>query len=97
MPVLRGDGRGAALTCDGVLQSGRRRGERCGRPIVGFCAPGAGRCGKHVDSMRERVAALAKRRAVREMYALRGCPRPEPEHEDEAERDKESELEAAAE
>lgn len=34
----------------------------------------------------------ALRAAVREMYALRGCPRPEPEHENESERDEEPEF-----
>ncbi len=57
-------------------------GEPCGRRVVAFVAPGEGRCGYH-NTIRERVRALALRRAVRDLRQLRAVG---PDHrEDDAE------------
>lgn len=63
--------------CGAIRESGRRRGQICGRTVRGFVAPGIGRCGLH-DTAMERTRALAMLAALRETRELRACPR-EPE------------------
>lgn len=60
----------AVPPCPAILDSGRRRGQVCGRSVVGFLAHGHGRCAKHLTA-RERIRVLAVVRAERELRELR--------------------------
>ncbi len=73
--------------CISIREGGKNRGRACGRPVVGFVAPGQGRCGYHLTD-RERARTLAIVRSIRETRELRGLPYPRPdEREDETQRD----------
>lgn len=54
----------------------KNAGAICGREVVAFVAPGAGRCGYH-NTRREQIRVLAERRAIRELRELRDMG---PEH-----------------
>lgn len=82
------------MSCPVPMWNEKRRGEACGRRVVGFVAPGEGRCGFHLGP-RERarvrkdpsVTARAAVQAIREMRALRAMqPDREAEHEEEPQR-----------
>jgi hypothetical protein len=78
------------LRCPAILGGRKRRGEVCGRAVIGFLAHGHGRCSYHLTE-RERIrvrAVIRTEREMRELRALVGRPAPEQcEEQDEAECD----------
>lgn len=73
------------MKCAAIMsKASKRAGEVCGASIVGFVAPGAGRCGWHYHHS-ERVRALAQRRAIRDARELRGLEPDEREAEHQGE------------
>ncbi len=60
------------MKCSAIRAFGKSKGEPCGREVVGFVAPGHGRCGYHLTAV-ERLRVAAVLQAERQLATFRMC------------------------